>query len=181
MQLPSHAGIEMIVPIWVAVAVLVTAAVAVGSDVATRKIPNWITGSALLLALLAHAVAGGMPRVLLACGGALLAGGLLLPGWFMGAMGAGDVKLMAAIGAWLAFPGALVATLASLVAGGIISMIVAIRHRSLGRALRGAAQLAASVTAGSPAQGGAMTPTGLRFPFAVAILAGSLIGLCVRL
>lgn len=171
----------MSVPVWVAVAVLVTGTLAVHHDVRGRRIPNWITGPAFLLGLTIHGLVGGMPALLLAVGGALVAGGLLLPGWLMRAMGAGDVKLMAALGAWLALPAALVATLASLLAGGVISMIVAIRHRSLGRALRGAAQLAVSATGGAPIPGAAVTATGLRFPFAVAILAGSLIALCVRL
>src|SRR5205085_2462378 len=111
-----------------------------------------------------------------ALGGTAVAAAILLPGWLRGWMGAGDVKLMMALGAWLAWPAALLGTLASLIAGGVIAVLVALKHRALGRAVRGAAALAT-------APAGAVGPphTGLRFPFATAIFAGSFLALWVRL
>jgi len=165
-----------VVPIWAAAAVIAVACTAVAFDVRFRRIPNALTGPAWLLALVAWGVAQGGPGVLRALGGTAIAALILVPGWLRGWMGAGDVKLMMALGAWLAWPAALLGTLASLIAGGVISILVALRHRALGRALRGAAVLATA-----PAVGTARPDSGLRFPFATAIFAGSLIALWMRL
>jgi Flp pilus assembly protein protease CpaA len=94
-------------------------------------------------------------------------------------MGAGDVKAMAAAGAWLAYPACLVATLAALVAGGVFSLVVAIRHGVTGRALVGAVRLGAWTASGRVTAEPATS--GLRFPFAAAILAGALASLWVRI
>jgi prepilin peptidase CpaA len=95
-------------------------------------------------------------------------------------MGAGDVKLMAAAGAWLAWPQAVIALLASLVAGGVIALIVAARRRVLWNAVRGAALTGASIVSrvGGPAP--LPVSTGVRFPFALAVLAGSTMALWVK-
>jgi prepilin peptidase CpaA len=142
-------------------------------DVRSRRIPNLLTGTALLAGLVAHAVTGGSTGAGNALLGAVVAGGLLMPGWIFGWMGAGDVKLMAAVGAWMGYPSGLYATLASLIAGGVIALVVAARHGVLGRSLMGAATLGAWSAMGL--KSGAVPTTGIRFPFGVAIFAGSLV------
>ena len=104
-----------------------------------------------------------------------VAGGILLPGWLFRWMGAGDVKLMAAVGPGSPGPRRLIAVLASLVAGGAISLIVAVRRGMLRQALIGAATIAR--VGDGPQPGLPQVTTGVRFPFAVAILAGSTIAL----
>ncbi len=163
-------------PLWVALPVCVLGIVAAREDLRSRRIPNVITGPALLLGVASHWLLGGTPGAVAALVGALVAGLLLLPGWLLKWMGAGDVKLMAAVGAWLGYPASLYAVLAALVAGGLISAVVALRHRSLLRSLRGAALLLPGLAGGSARTGPAET-TGLRVPFALAILAGSLFAL----
>jgi len=108
-------------PLWVVVPVLVLVAMATQSDVTSRRIPNRLVGPALLLALIAHGVMGGWTGLLGSAAGMLAAAGLLLPGHLARWMGAGDVKLMAAVGAWLAWPQAVVAVLAAL--GTIFTLI----------------------------------------------------------
>ncbi|MEK7331149.1 MAG: hypothetical protein AAB113_10130, partial [Candidatus Eisenbacteria bacterium] len=83
-----------------------------------------------------------------------------------------------AVGAWLAWPQAMIAVLASLVMGGAISLVVALRRGLLRQALTGAARIGASTLAGT----GGVPPvtTGVRFPFALAVLAGSTIALWLR-
>ena len=88
-------------PLWVAVPVVVLAVLAARADVRTRRIPNLLTGPAILLALLAHFGFEGFAGLKGALAGMLIAGGLLLPGWFLKFTGAGDVKLMAGVGAWI--------------------------------------------------------------------------------
>ncbi|HYM80484.1 MAG TPA: A24 family peptidase [Candidatus Limnocylindria bacterium] len=171
----------MTAPLWNAIPVLIIAVLATRSDVKTRKIPNALTFPALLAGLATHLALGGGSGLLAAVLGMAVAGGLLLPGWLLKWMGAGDVKLMAAIGAWLAFPQALVAVLASLVAGGVIALVVAVRHGRLAQALHGAAGIGMwSLSGARGAAAGLPVTTGVRFPFAVAVLAGSTLALWLR-
>ena len=89
----------MNVPLWAAIPVLLLVTTAARTDVLTRKIPNTLTFPALLLALVTHLVLGGRDGLLSALAGMTVAGVALIPGWLMRWMGAGDVKLMAAVGA----------------------------------------------------------------------------------
>ena len=70
-------------------------------DLLTRKIPNWLTFPALLAGVAANfwwfGWAGGADALL----GALLGFALFFPVHFLGYMGAGDVKLLMAVGAWV--------------------------------------------------------------------------------
>ncbi len=166
-------------PLWVVAPVLVLVSLAARADVRTRRIPNHLTFPALVIALAAHAAIGGRDGFTAAITGMAIAGGILLPGWLMGWMGAGDVKLMAACGAWLAMPGAVFAVLAALVAGGVASLVIALRHGVLRQALQGAAVLAAwgfNRARGTPPP----VTTGIRFPFALAVVAGVTFALIVR-
>ena len=167
-------------PLWVAAPVVVLVALAARADVRTRRIPNWLTGSAIALALVAHFSFQGPIGLRDSLAGMLLAGGLLFPGWILRFTGAGDVKLMAAVGAWFAFPLALVATLAALIAGGVVALVVAARRGILRQTLWNTAWLGAWALRPGAA---AMTPppgSGVRFPFALAVLAGSIAGLWIR-
>ena len=172
---------QLTVPAWAALALLATTVVAADTDYRSRTIPNRVTLPALLAALVSYGISGGLHGVSAAACGALVAGGILLPGWLLGWMGAGDVKLMAAAGAWLAWPVSLTATLVSLMAGGVIALIVALRHRALGRSLRGAAAMGAWAAILPGRKGPAPAASDLRFPFAAAILTGSMISLWIRL
>lgn len=168
-------------PLWVAVPVIVLVALATRADVQARKIPNLLTGPALLLGLLVHWGLGGMAGAGNALLGAVVAGAILLPGWLMGFTGAGDVKLMAAVGAWLGYPDGFVAAVAALIAGGLIAVVVAARRGILKQALRNAMALGLALLArkGS-ASASRPTTAGVRFPFAPAVLVGAIFALLGR-
>lgn len=71
------------------------------TDLKAHRIPNWLTVPAALAALAYHGLApGGMGVAAALCGLAVGFGLLLLP-FLMGGGGMGDVKLLAALGAWL--------------------------------------------------------------------------------
>jgi prepilin peptidase CpaA len=165
-------------PLWVAVPVIVLVTAAARADVRTRRIPNIITFPALLLGIAVHTAVAGADGLRSSAAGMALAGAVLIPGWLFRWMGAGDVKLMAAVGAWLAWPQAVIAVLASLVMGGAISLFVAVRRGVLRQALTGAALMGASILT----RGGTTDPVtcGVRFPFALAVFAGSTIALWLR-
>jgi prepilin peptidase CpaA len=61
---------------------------------------------------------------------------LFLPMFLLRGMGAGDVKLLGAAGAWLGPAGALWTALFAVLAGGVLALIVGARHRYLAKAFR---------------------------------------------
>src|SRR5262245_23535685 len=103
---------------------------AVASDVRSRRIPNKLVVAGLLagLALQATVTPGaglfsepfGALGLLKASAGMALGLVLLLPMYALGAMGAGDVKLMAMLGAFLGPLDILGAGLSSVLAGGLL-------------------------------------------------------------
>lgn len=77
---------------------LTTALLAAYSDIRWRKIPNAVVLAALVLGLAANLWLRGLPGLLLAFGGLLLASLIYFPLYLLKGIGAGDVKLMAALG-----------------------------------------------------------------------------------
>jgi len=74
------------------------ALIGAGFDVKSRRIPNLVTGPALLAGLLLHAWFDGWHGLLSSFAAGLLCGVIFLVFYLAGGMGAGDVKLMAAAG-----------------------------------------------------------------------------------
>ena len=167
-------------PLWVALPVVALAALAARADVRTRRIPNALTGPAIALALAAHLAFEGPAGLKSSAIGMLVAGGLLLPGWLLRFMGAGDVKLMAAVGAWFAFPQALLVTLLSFIAGGVVALAIAVRRGILRHTLWNTAWLVAWVMRPGAVATTPPPASGVRFPFALAALAGATAGLWIR-
>jgi prepilin peptidase CpaA len=110
--------------IFVAVIVLL----ATVTDVRRRRIPNVLTFSAALAALVFHAVAGGWLGVAWSLAGWLAGALLFFPMFALRGMGAGDVKLLAAVGACLGPAQILIVALVASIAGGVIAVIVATTH-----------------------------------------------------
>lgn len=79
------------------------ASAAAVTDLQSRRIPNWLTGSSFVLALLLHFVQGGARGAGQALLAGVVAGGVMLVFFLAGGMGAGDVKLMAAVGTLTGF------------------------------------------------------------------------------
>ena len=101
------------------------ALVAVAWDVATRRIPNALTLGAAFAALVVHACLGGWSGAAMAAAGWAAGVALFFPVFALGGMGAGDVKLLGALGAWLGPVAAVWVALYSGVAGGLIGLLVA--------------------------------------------------------
>lgn len=156
-------------------ALLVVASI---SDCRSYRIPNWLTFGGALFALLSGMVMARTPGVgaVQALSGLALGFVLLLPGYALGVMGAGDVKLMAMVGAFLGAGATFQALLLSFIASGVLALAFAIYHRKLLRMLgnlKNAAQ-------GMVMAGVATTPATDRrqsvgkLPFALCIGAGTL-------
>jgi prepilin peptidase CpaA len=153
-------------------------AAAVVTDVRTRRIPNWLTG-AIAAAGFGMAFGGGTVTPLRAALGLLVGLVLMMPGHVIGATGAGDVKLMAAVGAVLGPDMALRAFLYSAIAGGILAIVVAIRRGVLATTLQDASRLVTEPAAARSAI--ASSSRSNRFAYGPAIAAGTLVCLVVHL
>jgi prepilin peptidase CpaA len=119
-------------------AVLVSAGAGAAIDLRTRRVPNVLTIPAAALGILLSAMGYVDLPMTLALMGVALGGLLMLPGYVWGGTGAGDVKLFAAVGAFLGPHLVLKAFLYSAVAGGVLAVLVALRRGRLRATIRGA-------------------------------------------
>lgn len=107
-------------------------------DLASRRIPNRLLLAGLAAALLLHTLAGApgwrAPWSWLA--GAATGLVLFLPLYLLRGMAAGDVKLMAMVGAFAGPLLALKIGLASCLAGGVMALAILLYRRRCGAALR---------------------------------------------
>ena len=112
------------------------AATACWCDVRTRRIPNWLTVPAALLGLLmATAAHGGQGAIASAVG--LLVGVLLFfPMFALKGLGAGDVKLLGALGAWLGASLVFGVAFYTSLAGGVLAIGLMVKHRYGRQAMR---------------------------------------------
>jgi prepilin peptidase CpaA len=93
-------------------------------DFRSQKIPNLITFSAMIIALLYHFFTIGIDGLIFSALGLGTGIGLLLIPYMLGGMGAGDAKLMGAVGAVLGSKGVFVAFLLTALIGGIYAVIL---------------------------------------------------------
>lgn len=107
-------------------AVLVVASMAVVFDVRTRRIPNLLNFGAAAAALVFAFVAAGLPGAGTAAAAWLLGAALFFPVFALGGMGAGDVKLLAALAAWLGPMDAVYLALFTSMAGGVAALALAV-------------------------------------------------------
>lgn len=108
---------------------------AVYSDLAERKIPNRVVLSGAAIAVLCQTVLPDGDGLWASVGGLGLGLALFLPLYLLRAMGAGDVKLMAMVGAYLGYGQILGAVLAVFVAGGVMALVETARRGALRRLL----------------------------------------------
>jgi prepilin peptidase CpaA len=151
-------------------------AIAVVTDVRTRRIPNALTASMVVAAFGIAAVGAGVTVVQAALG--LLVGlAVMMPGHIIGATGAGDVKLLGAIGSLVGPSLALQVCLYSFVAGGVLAIAVAARRGLLASTLNNATAL---VVAPGARDAIAAAPRASRFAYGPAIAVGTFVALAVR-
>ena len=98
-------------------------------DFRTQKIPNLITIPALIIALLYHFFTNGIDGLIFSLLGLATGIGLLIIPYMLGGMGAGDAKLMGAVGAVLGSKSVFVAFLLTALVGGIYALITIALHR----------------------------------------------------
>jgi prepilin peptidase CpaA len=159
---------------WVAVLLVPVLILAAAQDVRTRRIPNRLVIVGAAAAVAAHVLAGGGPGALTSALGAAVGLAITLPFFAVRALGAGDVKLMAVVGAFVGPVQVLGAALLTMLAGGVLSLAAAVLSGSLRQVSRNLHLMLMAAVAGKtgrPATAGIGT-TG-RLPYAVAIAVGT--------
>lgn len=162
---------------------LVLAAGATWTDVTSARIPNALTILGAVAGVAAHVLLpGGVgPWTSLAGLGAGLLVFFLL--FALGGLGGGDVKLMAALGAWIGWPAVLSLALFTALAGGVLAVAVALSRGYLRQALGNLRALARFwMIAGIRPEPSLTLEAGRgpRLPYALPIFAGLIVTLWQR-
>lgn len=149
-------------------------------DVRYRRIPNAFVLATLLSGFLLNSIFSGVQGMMASLGGCALGFILMFILHVFGAMGAGDVKLFAAIGsvtgASLIFPMFLVVVLT----GGVLAVVATIRARAVrSTALRVVQILVGLVPGWQMPRFSIPADRRLTIPYGVAITLGSIITLAV--
>jgi prepilin peptidase CpaA len=147
-----------------------------GWDIASRRIPNLLSYSGILVGILLRTGVLGWRGLATALAGGALGGGIFFVLYLVRGMGAGDVKLMAAMGCFAGFPGVVQIMVACALAGGIMALAVALYRSTALRTLRNVLELLRF----HAVHGAQVHPTlnidnpqATRLPYAIAIAAGS--------
>ena len=155
-------------------ALLVVLALAVRSDLLRNRVPNSLNLAGLILGVGLSALAAGPIGVGYSVAGTVVGCAALMPFYFLRGMGAGDVKLMGAAGAFLGPIDALLAGALALVVGALVAVViicwrlveprVQLLEDSSGAAALGSRRIATTIS----------TVRKERFPYAIAIAVGVL-------
>lgn len=166
-------------------AVLVPAAlVASWYDYRSHRIPNWLNAGLAAAGLTAQAAFGGWDGLVDGFAGLGVGLGCLVVLWAMKGMGAGDVKLMAAVGTWLGPRMVGYALVAGILTGGVIALAMIARRKSWSLCMANLSMAAARAGTGL---GGsvdsrpslASSPTAM--PYAIPLMLGTLMVLACEL
>jgi prepilin peptidase CpaA len=141
-------------------------------DLRTRRVPNWLTLSITAIGVSLSAAQLTTISVAAALGGFAVGLLLMLPGHIVGATGAGDVKLFAAVGTLLGPAGIAVAFVYTAILGGALALIVAVHRGRLEATLQETATLV--LTGGSNVAEIERPTANNRFAYAPAIAVGTL-------
>jgi prepilin peptidase CpaA len=103
-------------------------------DLRTRKIPNLLTYPMMLFGLTYHGLTADLAGLGFSAAGLLAGTAVFLVPYMMGGMGAGDAKLMGAVGALLGTTGVVVAAVISVLIGLVYAVVLLVTHRAYGAA-----------------------------------------------
>lgn len=161
-------------------------------DARYRRLPNWLTLGALLIALALRSP-DGWSTVGSGLISAALAFAFGIPFYLLGGLGGGDVKLMAGLAAFLDPRQLVPALLVMAFTGAGMALVAAARQGALGRVLGNVATILLSFVTfgryafsgwrrgeGASLPGGPADPPAVSNPYGVAIAAGALAGWFLR-
>jgi len=162
---------------------LIVLGIATFTDLRSRRIPNWLVLPFMVLGVAVSTWLHGWSGLAQSLEGLAVGGvffGLLS---FMGGMGMGDVKLCAAIGAWIGPGQMLVALVLTGITGGIMAFVWAACGGFLGELFSGTGDLLAGVKANGLRPSAELVldnPLTRKMPYAPAIAIGTLVSFFSR-
>jgi prepilin peptidase CpaA len=127
----EHMKIDIFLVVFLGSALAVSAV----QDIRFQKIPNLVTYPTMGVALVYHSLLNGLDGFFFGLAGLGIGMAFFMIPYLMGGMGAGDVKLMGAVGAILGPRGVLIATVFTVMAGGIYALVVLIKNREYSKEL----------------------------------------------
>jgi prepilin peptidase CpaA len=164
------------------VAALVCAASGSAFDVRSRRVPNFLTLPGIACGLLLHLAFGGWAQLGLAAGAGLICGLIFLVFWLAGGMGAGDVKLIAAVACLAGLPHVASLLILTALAGGVMALAMAMWRGRMKETLLNVGALAIHHRFEGLTPHPSLNVTNnetIRLPYAVAIAAGCALTLCL--
>jgi prepilin peptidase CpaA len=149
-------------------------------DVKSRRIPNFITMPAFLFGLVLHLALGGWKQLLTSLAAGVICGVVFLIFYLAGGMGAGDVKLIMAVGCIAGLPHIAYLLVLTAISGGVMAVALALARGRLKETFLNVGEIAShhgqeglqphpDLNLGNAAT--------LRLPYALAIAGGSLLTL----
>ncbi|MBN1595624.1 prepilin peptidase [candidate division FCPU426 bacterium] len=94
------------------------------TDLSRHKVYNWLTFPAMGLGLGVNVAMQGVPGLWFGAAGMLVGGLVFFPAFFWGGMGAGDIKLMAVLGAFTGWVYVVNAALYAALIGGLAAIVL---------------------------------------------------------
>jgi len=165
------------------ICVLAVAALACVWDLKSARIPNWLTFTAAAAAIVFHTLAPQGQGVGAAAAGLLLGLAIFFPLFALRAMGAGDVKLLAAVGAWVGSGTVFWVAAYGSVAGGVLALLVMVARGHFWQGLQNIRTLLMFwwLSGIKPLPSVSLDdPGSVRLPYAVPIAVGLMVTLWLR-
>ena len=157
-------------------AATVVALIGAGTDIKSRRIPNYLTGPAILLGLILHVSLDGFHGLWTSLAAGMICGAIFLAFYLAGGMGAGDVKLIAAVGCLAGLSSVAYLLILTSLAGGVMGVVFALMRGKLKQTLLNVGAIASHHRAEGlkpHPELNVLNADNLRLPYGVAIAAGS--------
>jgi len=163
--------------------ILIIGSIACITDFRSRRIPNVLTFGSSIAAFVFFGVANGWAGAGWSFAGWAVGCALFAPWFLLGGMGAGDVKLLAALGAWTGPSTAIWIALYAALAGGVLAVAVSLSRgylREMVRNLWGLLTFWRVMGVQPHPELTLRTGKGPRLPYAFPITAGAVVALWLR-
>jgi len=163
-------------PFPIILALLTAVAACCAVDIRTRRIPNAVSAPAIVVGLFLNGLYFGPTGLVASAGGVVLMVGVLIAPFALGGIGAGDVKMMAAVGAISGPRLAVLGLVLGLGLGGIVMGIHLVRLGRLGEkidALRTMISSAVLTRSVAPLRVPAHDPGAISLPYSVPLGLGT--------